>query len=330
VNKYGSIGGLTPDRNNVLQTIDKIAKNSKPEDVLLIFFAGHGEVNKDKQLILLTADASKEQAPNYVGITMKELLEKLTTVPAGKRILLLDACHSGAAINELNIKDIAGLRDGEDAEKQSQRLKELENLASKSGLSIITASSSDQKALELPQYEHGLMTYALLTTMMNEPSVLDKDNNLQLEDWLRETERAVSRLIENQSAQRFVPLNFSIGKVDEEVRKSVDLKEIPTIVVANVLNIGTGDDELDLKSQLKKLLNETSTRGTDKILLAEKESSSAISVNITYQVIEGKIESRITLKKNKVVLKQFNFSDKENDLSGFLKDLGAEILKNIK
>ena len=40
----------------------------------------------------------------------------------------LDACHSGAAINELNIKDIAGVRDGEDAEKQSQRLKELENL----------------------------------------------------------------------------------------------------------------------------------------------------------------------------------------------------------
>jgi hypothetical protein len=129
---------------------------------------------------------------------------------------------------------------------------------------------------------------------------------------------------------RFVPLNFSIGKVDREVRKSVELKEIPTIVVANVLNIGTGDDELDLKSQLKKLLNETSTRGTDKILLAEKESSSAISVNITYEVMEGKIESRITMKKNKVVLKQFNFSGKENDLSGFLKDLGAEILKYIK
>jgi WD40 repeat protein/uncharacterized caspase-like protein len=331
VDRAGKITGKTPDRNNILQAIEKIAKESKPEDVLLIFFAGHGEINKEKQLILLTADASKEQAPDYSGITMKELLEKLTTVPAGKRILLLDACHSGAAINELNLKDIAGVRNGEDAEKQSQRLKELENLASKSGLSIITASSSDQKAMELPQYEHGLMTYALLTTMMNEPNVLDKDNNLQIEDWLRETEKAVSRLIENQSAQRFVPINFSIGKVDEEVRKSVDLKEIPTIVVANVLNRNTDDDDLDVKSQLKKLLSETSSRSAnDKILLAEKESSTAISVNITYEVVEGKIESRITLKKNKVVLKQFNFVGTENKLSDFVIGLNNEIIKNIK
>jgi hypothetical protein len=159
---------------------------------------------------------------------------------------------------------------------------------------------------------------------------LDKDNNLQIEDWLRETERAVSRLIENQSAQRFVPINFSIGKVDAEVRKSVDLKEIPTIVVANVLNRNTDDDDLDVKSKLKNILSETSSRSTnDKILLAEKESSTAISVNITYEVVEGKIESRITLKKNKAVVKQFNFVGTEKDLTGFVKGLGAEILKNV-
>jgi uncharacterized caspase-like protein len=330
VDRTGKISGLTPDRNNILQAIEKIAVESKPEDVMLIFFAGHGEINKNKQLILLTADASKEQAPDYSGITIKELLEKLTTVPAGKRILLLDACHSGAAINELNLKEIAGVRNGEVAEKQTQRFKELENLASKSGLSIITASSSDQKAMELPQYEHGLMTYALLTTMMNEPNVLDKDNNLQIEDWLRETERAVSRLIENQSAQRFVPINFSIGKVDEEVRKSVDLKEIPTIVIANVFNRDTDDDELEVKSQLKKLLNENATRGTNKILISEKESSNTISVIVSYEIVEGKIESRITLKKNKVVIKQFNFAGTLSDVPGFVKGLGEEIIKNIR
>jgi hypothetical protein len=328
LDRGGNIKGLTPDRNNILKTLEKIEKESKPEDVFLLFFAGHGEINPEKQLILLTAEASKEQAPNYSGILMKELLEKLAKIPAGKRILLLDACHSGAAINELNIKDIAGVRDGEDAEKQSQRLKELENLASKSGLSIITASSTDQKALELPQYEHGLMTYALLTTMMNDPEVLDKDNNLQLEDWLRQTEKNVSKLIENQSAQRFVPVNFSLGKVDEEVRKSIVLQEIPTILIANVLNMGSGDDDLDIKNQLKTLLNESVSRGgSDKVLMAEKESPNAISVNITYEINAEKIESRITLKKNKTVLKQFNFN---SNTAEFVKGLSGEILANVK
>ena len=331
LDRSGNINGLTPDRNNILKTLEKIEKESKPEDVFLLFFAGHGEINPEKQLILLTAEASKEQAPNYSGIMMKELLEKLAKIPAGKRILLLDACHSGAAINELNLKDIAGVRNGEDAEKQSQRLKELENLASKSGLAIITASSTDQKALELPQYEHGLMTYALLSTMLNDPEVLDKDNNLQLEDWLRQTEKNVSKLIENQSAQRFVPVNFSVGKVDDAVRKSIVLQEIPTVVVANVYNKELDDDNLDLKTQLVKKLNEISTRGgTDKIIIAEKDGPNAISVNLSYELIEGKIKSKITLKKDKKVFKQFNFEGIATDLNKFVEDLSKEITKNLK
>jgi uncharacterized caspase-like protein len=331
LDRGGNINGLTPDRNNILKTLEKIEKESHPEDVFMLFFAGHGEINPDKQLILLTAEASKEQAPNYSGILMKELLEKLARIPAGKRILLLDACHSGAAINELNIKDIAGVRDGEDAEKQSQRLKELENLASKSGLAIITASSTDQKALELPQYEHGLMTYALLTTMLNDPEVLDKDNNLQLEDWLRQTEKNVSKLIENQSAQRFVPINFSVGKVDEAVRKSIVLQEIPTIVVANVMNKETDDDDQDIETKLVKKLNEISTRGgTEKIIIAEKDGPNAISVNLSYELSEGKIKSKITLKKEKKVFKQFNFEGNATDLNKFVEELSKEITKNLK
>jgi hypothetical protein len=52
-------------------------------------------------------------------------------------------------------------------------------------------------------------------------------------------------------------------------------------------------------------------------------------VNISYEINNGKIESRITLKKNKVVLKQFNFVGTEKDLTSFVKGLGAEILKNV-
>ena len=194
----------------------------------------------------------------------------------------------------------------------------------------IYETKSGKEIKLLPQYEHGLMTYALLTTMLNEPAALDAQNNLQLEDWLRETERAVAKLGENQSAQRFVPINFSIGKVDEEVRKSIVLQEIPTIVVANVLNRNVDFDDLEIKIQLKKLLSESATRGTEKILLADKETGNAISVNISYEIIDSKIESRITLMKNKKVVKQFNFAGKETDVPGFLKGLGEEILKNVR
>ena len=159
---------------------------------------------------------------------------------------------------------------------------------------------------------------------------MDKDNNLQLEDWLRETEKAVGKLIENQSAQRFVPLNFSLGKVDQEVRNSINLNEIPTLVVANVLNIGTGVDDLEIKSKLKQIFETSAARNSDdKILLAERENTNSVSVNITYESEQEKINCRITLTKNKVILKQFTFSGLNSDLKVFTKVLGEEILKNI-
>ena len=47
-------------------------------------------------------------------------------------------------------------------------------------------------------------------------------------------------------------------------------------------------------------------------------------------IIDTKIESRITLKKNKVVLKQFTYNGNSTDIPAFVKGLETEILKNIK
>jgi hypothetical protein len=97
-----------------------------------------------------------------------------------------------------------------------------------------------------------------------------------------------------------------------------------------VLNRNTDDDDLDIKNQLKKLFTEKATRGTDKIHLAEKEQSTTISVNITYEIIDTKIEARVTLKKNKVILKQFKSEGKLLDIGIFVKVISEEILKSIK
>jgi hypothetical protein len=86
---------------------------------------------------LLTSESSRDY---FKWLRLRELLELLNKVPEGKRILILDACHSGAAINNLDMAQLTGKRDVKDAERQSQRLKELDKLASKSGFAIITAS----------------------------------------------------------------------------------------------------------------------------------------------------------------------------------------------
>jgi hypothetical protein len=332
VNRSGANGnekikGITPDRTNIINTIAEIEKTSKPEDILLLFFAGHGEIVDKDQLLLLTSESSRE---DFIGLRMRELLELLNKVPAGKRVLILDACHSGAAINNLDMPQLTGKRDVKDAERQSQRLKELDKLASKSGFAIITASSSDQKALELPQYEHGLMTYALLNAMLNNKSSLDENNQLQLDKWLMATEEEVRKLNQNQSAERMVPINFTLGKVDDEVRSSIVLKEIPLVHVSNVLNVDLGFDDQKIKSQLITYFSEKS-RGTKKSLfVSEIEQPNSVQVNVVYSISKNQITLKATLLKNNEVVKRIEKSGNLTAQSSLLNELMLLIEKEVE
>ena len=328
-NREGKIGtdkikGKTPDKANIIQTLEEIEKKSKPEDILLVFFAGHGEIVDKDQLLLLTTEAT---SANFEGIRMRELLEQLNKIPAGKRVLILDACHSGAAINNMDMAQLTGKRDVKDAERQSQRLKELDKLASKSGFAIITASSSDQKALELPQYEHGLMTYALLNAMLNNKSSLDENNQLQLDKWLIATEEEVKKLNQNQSAERMVPVTFTLGKIDEEVRSSIVLKEIPTVFVDNVLNKNTFNDNLKIKYMLSSAFQEMSRGSDSQIMVADFPN--AVKVNILYEEKGDELKANISLYKENFEQK-FELTGKKANISAFVQELMNQIRTKIQ
>ena len=329
INGEGKLGtdkikGKTPDKANINQTLEEIEKKSKPEDILLVFFAGHGEIVDKDQLLLLTTEAT---SANFEGIRMRELLEQLNKIPAGKRVLILDACHSGAAINNMDMAQLTGKRDVKDAERQSQRLKELDKLASKSGFAIITASSSDQKALELPQYEHGLMTYALLNAMLNNKSSLDENNQLQLDKWLIATEEEVKKLNQNQSAERMVPVTFTLGKIDDEVRSSIVLKEIPTVFVDAVINKNTFKDNLNIKSSLSAAFQEMSRGSDSQIMVADFPN--AVKVNILYEEKGDEVKASIILYKENFEQK-FELTGKKANISAFVQDLMNQIRSKIQ
>jgi len=186
----------------------------------------------NNQLLLMTTESTRG---NFQGIKMKEMLSLMNRIPAGKRILILDACHSGAAINNLDIAFFSGERNVNDVERESQRLKELDKLANKSGFAIITASGSDQKALELPQYKHGLLTYALLRALVSNRSVLSDDNQLVLEKWFIAAEEEMISLNKNQKLEKMIPISFSLGIVNDEVKQSIQLTETPMMEIGEVI-----------------------------------------------------------------------------------------------
>ncbi len=138
---------------NIRQAIDDTAGKARPEDVVLIYFAGHG-IALDRRYYLLPHDmrseATLDEDVKKFGIPDVALQDALRKVRAVKRIVILDACESGTALDIL-------------ARALAAQRAALEMLIRAEGVFIIAASTRQQEAIEIPELGHGVLTYALLS-----------------------------------------------------------------------------------------------------------------------------------------------------------------------
>jgi WD40 repeat protein len=322
-------GYTTPEKEGIRKAIEDIGTKAGPEDVILLFFAGHGVMQgeQDKVFTFLTAEASSE---NQIGISTTELQNWLSfegpnKILANKTILIFDACNSGQATKEL----MALARSDDESEKTRQ----VEDLRDKSGFFILTASAPNQYAYEFPQYNHGLLTYCLLYVLKNNPDILDDGKFLNVQKWFLETESYLDLLVKEmgyqQDAQPFGTSNIRIGIVDDDLKQSIILAdEKPVVVCANVMNDATFDDDLHLKVLINSKLLEMSERGTDKsIMYPRQETENANKINIRYSVNGDKIKCEIRLIKQGEVLLNTSITGDKNNPNDLVSRIIAEVVK---
>ncbi len=134
-------------------------KKAKSEDVLYIFFAGHGGVPKTQanpnNEVRFMLQKSQKQNPMSTSFGLSDIRQwtNAQRMKAQKRVLVFDACQSGKIIQEAS----RGIQD------QGWRKKQLDKLKDQTGMMILAASAADQVSYEDPQLKHGVMTYHLLS-----------------------------------------------------------------------------------------------------------------------------------------------------------------------
>ncbi|MGA2640336.1 MAG: caspase family protein [Spirochaetia bacterium] len=133
------------------KAFDAIAAKISPDDVFVLFFAGHGVANsKDGEYYFLPVDFRYHGAQSIVdqGISKRDILANLVKITALKSLLFFDTCNSGSFLDAPVSRGLS--------EKTA-----VDRLMRGVGRAMIMASSSDQVALE--GYEnHGVFTYVLL------------------------------------------------------------------------------------------------------------------------------------------------------------------------
>lgn len=81
-----------------MSNITSLAKSASSEDSILFYFSGHG-IETDGETFLLAKDTSANVC-GETAIPIKWITEKLASSNARAKIMLLDACHSGAIVGK--------------------------------------------------------------------------------------------------------------------------------------------------------------------------------------------------------------------------------------
>ncbi len=322
--RFDSSGERTayPEKKQIAKAFADIGTKASPNDILLVFFAGHGVVEgEQRQFYFLTREATKATINPRdivdVGISSAEMMEwmKPDNIKAQKRILVLDACNSGAAINQM-VKLGTGDQEYFAARNDDrvQQLKQIDKLNEKSGLYVLSASASDQKAYEFGKYSQGLLTYSLLKVLKEDPRILYDNKYVNVSDWFNSSIETAGKIIRennlSQDPQMITTTSFQIGIVDDEVISSIRLAvEKPLFAASSLQNNDPSvmDDDLGISQKVNRVLSGISSRdGDDKIIYApQSQSSLAWTMVGRYTVTGDQVTVIVNLKRNGKVETRF-------------------------
>ena len=134
---------------NLTLEMNRFIKGAAQQDLIIMFFAGHGILDNDQTLYFVSHDANPEEP--YTGLNVSSIQELLSKRPQAQKVLLwLDICHSGAA--------------GERTRAAIGSDEAIKMLAQGSGVKVMTSSTGHEFSLEGANYlnGHGAFTAALL------------------------------------------------------------------------------------------------------------------------------------------------------------------------
>jgi WD40 repeat protein len=173
-------GYVSPEVRRAIPSADRI-RSAGPDDLVLLSFSSHGYRDAEGTFFLFPSDigvgVEKTVGPEVLqrAVSSEELTGWLRPIDAGELVLVVDACHSAAAVEG------AGFKPGPMGSRG------LGQLAYDKGMRVLAASQAEDVALESDILRQGLLTYALVRDglLANQADARPADGSISLTEWLR-------------------------------------------------------------------------------------------------------------------------------------------------
>src|SRR5262249_35090337 len=151
-------------RENIVGELTRLARESQPRDLVVIYFAGHGvrarwsdQASKAQHSYWLAYDTTLARL-EIEGLRLEHAVELIDDIPSTQKLVILDHCHSGTI--ELPKSGESPGRDAASTLAVRRDLVVPDNLGDQFSPhvkdSLLVLGSATDFAYELPELKHGL------------------------------------------------------------------------------------------------------------------------------------------------------------------------------
>ncbi|NEP40539.1 MAG: peptidase C14, partial [Okeania sp. SIO2H7] len=104
----------SPHLDVVKNSLEKLVSQATKEDTILIYFSGHGFLDKQTQQPILCLKNTQTNNLATTGLPVAEILQKLAESGAKYQFIFINACHSGGtSINFQHLSESKKLSESE-------------------------------------------------------------------------------------------------------------------------------------------------------------------------------------------------------------------------
>ncbi len=209
-----------------IKSIGNFLKTSDIDDIVIVFYAGHGVLDNNLNYYLASHNMNFDK-PAKKGIPFDFLESQLNDISPLKKIMFIDACHSGELDDEeitfstINEGTVIKARGSDSYNLKSDSNSNYNNILSFSkmlfsdlrrgnGTSIISSAGGLELAFEGDKWQNGLFTYCLLKGLYNREADLNNDGDVMLSELRRYLYSEVSQLSEGKQGPTSRMENISL------------------------------------------------------------------------------------------------------------------------
>ena len=164
---------------NIKIELKDFFKKVKPSDQVILFLAGHGVLDEDLNYYFAPHDMLFDNVKAN-GISFNTIIESLKQINTSNSLLLMDSCHSGntldmeeqtvTSVDTANTSNQRGSKSRRVNSKSKFKVSDVisdlfEDFLSKSGVTVISASSGEDVAYENKALGNGAFTSAYINAL---------------------------------------------------------------------------------------------------------------------------------------------------------------------